>query len=89
MFNHTPLFFLGHSPFSLKSSPDQYRVLNDKQLGKLGDTKPKYITSETAQRVVARATDLLSSAEWSDVSAGLAVLVSRRISEVLLSGLKQ
>ena len=75
-----------HRAIALVSlAPAQYRVLNDEQLGKLGDTKPKYITSETAQLVVARATDLLSSAEWSDVSAGLAVLVGRRISEILLS----
>lgn len=75
-----------HPAIALVSlAPDQYRVLNDEQLGKLGDTQPKYITSETAQSVVVRTTDLLSSAEWSDVSAGLAVLVGRRISEVLLS----
>ncbi len=75
-----------HRAIALVSlASDQYRVLNDAQLGKLGETQPKYITSETAQLVVARATDLLSSAEWSDVSAGLAVLVGRRISEVLLS----
>lgn len=75
-----------HPAIALVSlAPDQYRVLNDEQLGKLGDTQPKYITSQTAQLVVDRATDLLASAEWSDVSAGLAVLVGRRISEVLLS----
>lgn len=75
-----------HPAIALVSlAPDQYRLLNDEQLGKLGDTQPKYITSETAQRVVDRATDLLSSAEWSDVSASLAVLVGRLLSEILLS----
>lgn len=75
-----------HPAIALVSlAPDQYRLLNNAQLGKLGDTQPKYITSATAQRVVDRATDLLSSAEWSDVSAGLAVLVGRRVSEILLS----
>jgi hypothetical protein len=75
-----------HPAIALVSlAPDEYRLLNDAQLGKLGDTQPKYITSKAAQTVVDRATNLLSSAEWSDVSAGLAVLVGRRISEILLS----
>jgi hypothetical protein len=35
---------------------------------------------------VEKATGLLKSDEWSDVGAGLAVLIGRRISEIILSG---
>ncbi len=64
---------------------EEYRELNDAQRGKLADRETRYFTSEQAQRLVDRATALLESAEWSDVGAGLAVLIGRRISEILLS----
>lgn len=64
---------------------DQYRDLNDEQRGKLANRETQYFTSEVAQQLVDRATNLLDRAEWSDVGAGLAVLIGRRISEILLS----
>ncbi len=66
-------------------SAEAYRELNDTQRGKLADRETRYFTTEQAQRLVDRATALLESAEWSDVGAGLAVLIGRRISEILLS----
>jgi len=75
-----------HPAISLISpSADEYRDLNDAQRGKLADRETRYFTSNQAQTLVDRATDLLDSAEWSDVGAGLAVLLGRRISEILLS----
>lgn len=64
---------------------EEYRELNDAQRGKLADRETRYFTSDQAQALVDHATALLESAEWSDVGAGLAVLVGRRISEILLS----
>lgn len=64
---------------------EQYRELNDAQRGKLADRETRYITSDQAEALVSRATNLLHSAEWSEVAAGLAVLIGRRISEILLS----
>jgi Telomere resolvase len=64
---------------------EEYRELNDAQRGKLADREIRYFTSDQAQTLVDRATALLESAEWSDVGAGLAVLIGRRISEILLS----
>lgn len=63
----------------------EYRELNDAQRGKLADRETRYFTSQQAQTLVDRATALLESAEWSEVGAGLAVLIGRRISEILLS----
>ncbi len=65
---------------------EEYRELNDAQRGKLADRETRYFTSAQAQTLVDRATALLESAEWSEVGAGLAVLIGRRISEILLSG---
>ncbi|MEO1211853.1 MAG: protelomerase family protein, partial [Cyanobacteria bacterium J06638_20] len=44
------------------------------------------VPCEAINTLVERATHLLGSEEWSDVGAGLAVLVGRRISEIVLSG---
>lgn len=66
-------------------SSQQYRDLNNQQRGKLADRETRYFTSEQAERLVEHATTLLNSAEWSEVGAGLAVLIGRRISEILLS----
>jgi hypothetical protein len=75
-----------HPAIALVSpTPEEYRQLNDAQRGKLADRETRYFTSEQAQTLVDRATALLESAEWSDVGAGLAVLIGRRISEILLS----
>jgi Telomere resolvase len=69
----------------ISPSAEEYRDLNDAQRGKLADRETRYFTSNQAQALVNRATALLDSAEWSDVGAGLAVLLGRRISEILLS----
>jgi len=69
----------------ISPSTDEYRELNEAQRGKLADRETRYFTSNQAQTLVDRATALLNSAEWSDVGAGLAVLIGRRISEILLS----
>jgi hypothetical protein len=64
---------------------EQYRALNDAQRGRLADRETRFFTSEQAEILVQRAKLLLDSAEWSEVGAGLAVLLGRRISEILLS----
>lgn len=75
-----------HAAIALVSpTAEEYRELNDAQRGKLADRETRYFTSEQAQTLVDRATALLESAEWSEVGAGLAVLIGRRISEILLS----
>ncbi|GAB4440195.1 MAG: hypothetical protein OHK0035_30950 [Cyanobacteria bacterium J069] len=64
---------------------EEYRALNEAQRGRLAERETKYFTSDQAEALVNRAIALLDSAEWSDVGAGLAVLIGRRISEILLS----
>jgi cell division protein FtsB len=66
-------------------STEQYRVLNDRQRERIADRETRFITSETAEAIVERARGLIGSAEWSEVGAGLAVLIGRRISEILIS----
>ena len=83
---HHPANALCQEAISLVSpTSEQYREMNDHQRGRLSDRTTKYFTSETAQQLADRATQLLDSAEWSEVGAGLAVLIGRRISEILLS----
>jgi Telomere resolvase len=69
----------------ISPTAEEYRELNDAQRGKLADRKTRFFTSDQAQALVERATALLDSAEWSDIGAGLAVLIGRRISEIVLS----
>jgi hypothetical protein len=69
----------------ISPSPQQYRQLNDAQRGKLAERETKYFTSAQADALVNQATALLDSSEWSEVGAALAVLIGRRISEILLS----
>lgn len=66
-------------------STEQYRVLNDQQRERIADRETRFITSAAAEAIVERARTLISSAEWSEVGAGLAVLIGRRISEILIS----
>jgi hypothetical protein len=75
-----------HEAIALISpTTEEYRFLNDVQRGKLADRETKYFTSDQAEALVERATALLSSPQWSDVGAAIAVLIGRRISEILLS----
>ncbi|MBE9010817.1 hypothetical protein IQ250_11430, partial [Pseudanabaenaceae cyanobacterium LEGE 13415] len=64
---------------------EQYRDLNEVQRGRLAERETKFFSGETAERLVDQASRLLDSAEWSKIAAGLAVLIGRRISEILLS----
>jgi len=66
-------------------STEQYRILNDQQRERIADRETRFITSEAAEAIVERARALIGSAEWSEVGAGLAVLIGRRISEILIS----
>ncbi|MGL4622970.1 MAG: protelomerase family protein, partial [Chroococcidiopsis sp.] len=76
-----------HEAIALVALPTLvYRELNDKQKGRLGNTQTKYITAVALEQLVAIATRLLDSPQWADVGAGLAVLIGRRVSEILLSG---
>ncbi|WP_448596630.1 protelomerase family protein [Thermoleptolyngbya sp.] len=75
-----------HPAIALVSpTTEEYRVLNEMQRGRLAKRETQYFTSDQAEALVNRAIALLDSAEWSEVAAGLAVLVGRRISELLLS----
>jgi len=66
-------------------STEQYRILNDQQRERIADRETRFITSAVAEAIVERARALIGSAEWSEVGAGLAVLIGRRISEILIS----
>lgn len=66
-------------------STEQYRNLNELQRGRLAERETKFFSRENAERLVEKASRLLDSAEWSEIAAGLAVLIGRRISEILLS----
>jgi hypothetical protein len=61
------------------------RASQNKFHSQIKQCQTRYLTSDQAQALVNRSTDLLDSAEWSNVGAGLAVLLGRRISEILLS----
>jgi len=78
--------WLEHEAIALVApTAEEYRLLNEVQRGRLADRETRFFTSEQAEVLVERARALLASAEWSEVGAGLAVLIGRRISEVLLS----
>lgn len=62
---------------------EQYRVLNDRQKGRVADRATRFI--DQVETLVETATALLASEEWADVGAGLAVPIGRRISEIILS----
>jgi Telomere resolvase len=62
---------------------DEYRDLNQAQQLKLSSRETRFITQTIP--LVDRATELLNSAEWSDIAAGLAFLIGRRIGEIMLS----
>ena len=62
---------------------EQYRELNQAQQLKLSSRETRFITQTIP--LVDRATELLDSAEWSDIAAGLPFLIGRRIGEILLS----
>jgi hypothetical protein len=65
-----------------------YTVMNNEQASRLNARENKFFTSEQANELVVRAIALLDSEAPDEVAAGLAVLVGRRISEILLSQFK-
>ncbi|MBD2120285.1 protelomerase family protein [Trichocoleus sp. FACHB-262] len=65
-----------------------YTVMNNEQASRLNARENKFFTSQQANQLVERAIALLDSEEPDEVAAGLAVLVGRRISEILLSQFK-
>ena len=66
-------------------STEQYRMLNDQQRERMADRQTRFITSETAEIIVKQASQLIASADCAEIGAGLAVLIGRRMSEILLS----
>ncbi|MEM1279126.1 MAG: protelomerase family protein [Cyanobacteria bacterium P01_H01_bin.152] len=66
-------------------STGEYRRLNDQQRGRVAQRETQYLHPYAVKALVKIAENLLDSDEWSDVGAGLAVLIGRRISEILLS----
>ena len=65
-----------------------YTVMNNEQASRLNARENKFFTSQQANLLVERAIALLESDEPDEVAAGLAVLVGRRISEILISQFK-
>ncbi|MDB9524824.1 protelomerase family protein [Oscillatoria sp. CS-180] len=77
---------LNHPAIALVAlSTEEYRRLNDEQRERVADRETRFIHPEAVDTIVEIAENLLASDEWSDVGAGLAVLMGRRISEILLS----
>jgi hypothetical protein len=74
-------------PFVLLPS-EIYTQLNNEQASRLNARENKFFSTKQADEVVERAIALLDSDEPDEVAAGLAVLVGRRISEILISGFK-
>ncbi|HEY9747690.1 MAG TPA: protelomerase family protein [Allocoleopsis sp.] len=71
-------------PFVLLPS-EVYTALNNEQASRLNARENKFFTSGQANLLVERAMALLDSEAPDEVAAGLAVLVGRRISEILIS----
>lgn len=71
-------------PYTLLHS-DTYTQLNLEQVGRNEERLTKFFESKTAIAIVDKATELLSSQDPHDWAAALAVLVGRRISEILIS----
>lgn len=74
-------------PFILLPS-EVYTQLNNEQANRLNARENKFFSTQQADELVERAIALLESAKPDEVAAGLAVLVGRRIGEILISGFK-
>jgi hypothetical protein len=74
-------------PFVLLPS-EVYTQLNNEQASRLNARENKFFSTQQADELVERAINLLDSDEPDAVAAGLAVLVGRRISEILISEFK-
>jgi Telomere resolvase len=71
-------------PFVLLSS-EVYTAMNQQQAIRLNARENKFFSTQQADELVERAIRLLDSQVPDEAAAGLAVLVGRRISEILLS----
>ncbi|MGI0483781.1 protelomerase family protein [Pantanalinema rosaneae CENA516] len=71
-------------PYILLSS-EVYTALNNQQANRLNARENKFFSSQQANELVRRAIALLDSSVPNDMAAGLAVLVGRRIGEILIS----
>lgn len=74
-------------PFILLPS-EVYTQLNNEQVSRLNARENKFFFTQQANDLVERAIKLLKSDKPDEVAAGLAVLVGRRISEILVSRFK-
>ncbi len=74
-------------PFVLLPS-EVYTQLNNEQASRLNARENKFFSTGQANELVDRALKLLGSGKPDEVAAGLAVLVGRRISEILISEFK-
>lgn len=74
-------------PFVLLPS-EVYIQLNNEQASRLNARENKFFSIKQANELVERAIKLLDSDEPDEVAAGLAVLLGRRISEILISGFR-
>lgn len=64
---------------------EQYSILSDEQQGITAERETQFIYPANVELAVAKAIDLLTSDDYADIAAGLAILIGRRIGEILLS----
>jgi hypothetical protein len=77
---------LGENHFSLnyiKFTTDEYILLNDAKQGRVAERNEQVQFLDDPDAIVVRAIALLNSPEWSEIAAGLSVLIGRRSSELL------
>lgn len=74
-------------PFILLPS-EVYVQLNDEQINRLNARENNLFSIQQADELVKKAIALLESEKPDEVAAGLAVLIGRRISEILISSFK-
>jgi len=71
-------------PYTLLS-PDTYTQLNLEQVLKTDERQTKFFSGADAIALVEKATSLLDCDDPNEIAAGLAVLIGRRMSEILIS----
>lgn len=81
---------LGENHFSLnyiKFSTDEYIEINNIKQSRVQQRNEDVKFIDDPNRIVGKAIELLSSPEWSDLAAGLAVVTGRRCAEILSTAL--
>lgn len=74
-----------HFALDIICLPSEFHTqFNAARAGDLEHRLPKFITSDAATDLVARSHQLLQSQDWPEVAAALAVLLGRRVGEILL-----